>query len=460
MASGPDPSMPLAAQIIVLIILILISAFFSAAETSIIFVNKNKIKQLCVDGNHKAKVLYCLLEEPSRFLTAAEVFGTFSLLITGTLGGLGLSKTVEVQFIALGLSTIQAHYLAIIGSVILLAILNLIFGVLYPKRIAMQHLEGMALSLAKAASFITIAVSPIIYFLSKIVNLALIITRQKTLLDDEEFSEDEVMSMLEMGQETGVLKEKGKKMINSIFAFDDKLAYEVMTPRTDVFSIDINSSVEEYIDDLMEMRYSRIPVCDDDRDNIIGIVHIKDFLIKARENGFEKVNLRSILRKPYFVPETKNIDALFFDLQTAKQHIAILIDEYGGFSGIVTMEDIIEEVMGDIDDEYDEEELPIEKVDDNTFIVDGLISLDDLDEKLNLNLQSENSETLGGLIIDILGEIPDEDEPEERIIEYDNCIFKIESVKERRIEKVKVYIIPTKKEKDDDENEHLEVINS
>ncbi|MBN7772454.1 hemolysin family protein [Clostridium aminobutyricum] len=455
MASGPDPSLPLAAQIIFLIILILINAFFTAAETAIVSVNKNKIKQLAIDGNEKAKLLLRLLEEPHRFLSTTEVFVTSSTFIVGAIGAAELSGTLNNRFIALGLSAFQAHYLSIAVFVVLLVVINLLFGILYPKRIALQHSEGMALTLAKPITFITIAASPIVLILSKMVHLALIITRQKTAIEDEEFSEDEVMSMLEVGQETGVLKEEGKKMINSIFAFDDKLAYEVMTPRTDVFYIDINSSAEDYMDDLMEMRYSRIPVCEDDRDNIIGIVHIKDFLIKARENGFEDVDLRSILRKPYFVPETKNIDSLFFDLQSSKQHIAILIDEYGGFSGIVTMEDIIEEVMGDIDDEYDEEELPIEKIDDNTFIVDGLINLDDLDEELNLNLQSENSETLGGLIIDILGEIPDEDEPEERIIEYENCIFKIESVKERRIEKVKIYIIPTQKEVSDENTENL-----
>ena len=159
--------------------------------------------------------------------------------------------------------------------------------------------------------------------------------------------EEEVMSILEAGQESGVLKEEGKKMINSIFALDDKLAYEIMTPRTDVFVIDIEDPPEEYVDDLMKLRYSRIPVCQGETDNIIGILNIKDYLIQAWEKGFESVDIASILRAPYFVPETKNIDALLFELQKMKQQIAILIDEYGGFSGIVTMEDIIEQVVGE-----------------------------------------------------------------------------------------------------------------
>ena len=223
-----------------------------------------------------------------------------------------------------------------------------------------------------------------------------------------------------------------------------------MTPRTDVFLIDINDPAEEYLDELMELRYSRIPVCEDDTDNVIGILHIKDYLIKAREAGFDKVDIRSILRKPYFVPETKNIDSLFYELQIEKQHIAVLIDEYGGFSGIVTMEDIIEEIVGDIDDEYDQEEHIIEKIDDNHYLVDGNVSLSDLCEETDINLESENSETIGGFIIDILGEIPEEGD-ENRDIEFENYVFTILSVKERRIEKVKVQILPETAEEPEEE---------
>ena len=189
----------------------------------------------------------------------------------------------------------------------------------------------------------------------------------------------------------------------------------------------------------MELRYSRIPVCEDDTDNIIGILNIKDYLIQARVSGFDKVDIRSILRKAYFVPETKNIDSLFVEFQKEKQHIAILIDEYGGFSGIVTMEDIVEEIVGDINDEYDEEEQIVEKVNDNIFIVDGDVSLTDLQEDYNINLVSDTSETVGGFVIDLLGEIPD-DGDENREIELDQYMLTVLSVRERRVEKVKIEI--------------------
>ena len=304
------------------------------------------------------------------------------------------------------------------------------------------------MAVAKPLQVISVAFKPFVWLLSVSVTIVLKLFRQRTDVADEEYSEADVVSMLEAGQERGELKEEGKKMITSIFAFDDMLAYEVMTPRTEVFSIDINAPTEEYIDELMELRYSRIPVYEDDSDNIIGILYIKDYLIKARQEGFDNVDFRSILRKPYFVPETKNIDALFVELQTTKQHIAILIDEYGGFSGIVTMEDIIEEVMGDIDDEYDEEEPDIQKISEDTYAMEGSMDIDDINEELDTDLESETSETIGGLILDILGEIPDEDDVGTEV-EYEHYRFTIDSIKDRRIEKVTMTILPEDDEDDD-----------
>ena len=328
-----------------------------------------------------------------------------------------------------------------IWQAVVFLILLLSIGQYFPRKIALQHAEAIAEKVIPFDNAIATVIRPVTWILMCIANILLRIFHQKTKIEDGEFSEEEVMSMLEVGQETGVIKEEGKKMINSIFAFDDKLAYEIMTPRTDVFLIDIDDPPEEYLDDLMTLRYSRIPVCEGETDNIIGILNIKDYLIKAREDGFDAVDIKSILRKAYFVPETKNIDSLFFELQKTKQQIAILIDEYGGFSGIVTMEDIIEQVMGDIDDEYDEEEEIIDKIDDSTFLVDGDVSLDDLDEEIGVSLVSESSETIGGFIIDILGEIPDESAVG-RIVEFENYRFKIMAIGERRIERVKIYILP------------------
>ena len=315
------------------------------------------------------------------------------------------------------------------------------FGQYFPRKIALQHSDSIVDNTINFDKGVATVLTPVTWILMLLANILLKIFRQETIVNDGEFSEEEVMSMLEVGQETGIIKEEGKKMINSIFAFDDKLAYEVMTPRTDVFLIDIEDPLEEYLEDLMTLRHSRIPVCEGETDNIIGILNIKDYLRKVHEEGGEEIiDIRQILRTAYFVPETKNIDTLFFELQKTKQQIAILIDEYGGFSGIVTMEDIIEQVMGNIEDEYDEEDEFIDKVDDNIYLVDGDVSLSDLREEIGVDLISENSETIGGFIIDILGEIPDESNVGE-IIEFENYQFKIMAIGERRIERVKIYVI-------------------
>ena len=331
--------------------------------------------------------------------------------------------------------------IAAVAFILLFSILIYSTSELFPRRIAVLHEEGVALASVGPVRFLLVVMKPMTVIASGIVFIMLKISRQRIEVDYNEYSEEDIVSMLEAGQEKGELKEEGKKMITGVFAFDDLLAYEVMTPRTEVFAIDINDPSEEYVDTLMELRYSRIPVYEDDSDNIIGILYIKDYLIQARTAGFDNVDIRSILRKPYFVPDTKNIDTLFFEMQKAKQHIAILIDEYGGFSGIVTMEDIIEEVMGDIDDEYDEVDPVIEKISSDTYRLEGSMDLDDIDEELAIDLESDSSETIGGFLIDILGEIPDDDDIDKEII-YDRYIFTINSIKDRRIEGITLKILP------------------
>ena len=244
----------------------------------------------------------------------------------------------------------------------------------------------------------------IIEIIALIIFCAVLFVLKKTNIFNQKSNiEEDVMSILEEGQEQGAIKEEGKKMINSIFAFDDELAYEIMTPRTDVFMIDINDPAEEYIDQLMELRHTRIPVYDDDPDNIIGILNIKDYLIQARKQGFDNIEIKPILRDAYFVPESKKIDTLFFEMQKSRQQIAILIDEYGGFSGIVTMEDVLEQLVGEIFDEQDEvEELYVDQ-ENGTYFVDGSMNLDDFFELVGFDEEFETDyTTVSGLCQEIL----------------------------------------------------------
>jgi putative hemolysin len=212
-----------------------------------------------------------------------------------------------------------------------------------------------------------------------------------------------------------------------------------MTPRTDVFSIDIDTPIHEIMDEVLEEQYSRIPVYEEETDNIIGILFMKDLFHAMRKSKQEDICIRSMLRPAYFVPETKNIDILFRELQKSKNHMAILIDEYGGFSGIVTIEDLIEEVMGNIFDEYDEDYESseyIQKLDNSTYIVNGMVSIGEINEKLELELPSEHFDTVGGFVVNLIGSIPKEDE--EHIIEYENLVFKVEKINEKRIELLKI----------------------
>ena len=430
-------------QIILLLVLILVNAYFAAAELAIVSVNKNRIRTLAQEGNKKAESLAKLIEEPNKFLSAIQVVITLAGFMTSAEAAVSFSDDVGAFLEGAGIP--YGIEVSVVLVTLILSFFTLVLGELFPKRLAMLHADRIAMSVVKPILFISVIFKPFVWLLSAVVTLLLKLCRQRTDVTSAEYSEDDIVSMLEAGQESGELKEEGKKMITGIFAFDDMLAYEVMTPRTDVFSIDINAPTEEYIDELMELRYSRIPVYEDDSDNIIGILYIKDYLIKAREDGFDNVDFRSILRKPYFVPETKNIDSLFFELQTTKQHIAILIDEYGGFSGIVTMEDIIEEVMGDIDDEYDEEDPEIQKISEDTYVMEGSMDLDDIDEELGIGLESDNSETIGGFIIDILGEIPDDDDIG-KVVEFENYRFRVDSVKDRRIDQITMTILPVPEE--------------
>ena len=439
------PLLPLWGVIIGLA-LILINAWFAAARKSISESNKTKLRELAEDGNSKAKAVLPVLDKSPESKLSTRVLNVIIYMIYCLVCMVFLAAPLYLKFEEMWESEVLAAVIAFIIVFFIALIFLMALGEMLPRRIAMQHAEGVLMATAGSIKAVNVLLKPITACIAGLSILFLKLFKQRADLNDNEYSEEDIVDMLEAGQESGELKEEGKKMITGVFAFDDILAYEIMTPRTDVFAIDINDPHEEYIDELMELKFSRIPVYEDDSDNIIGILNIKDYLIQARQLGFDNVDIRSILRTPYFVPETKNIDSLFFELQKTKQQIAILIDEYGGFCGIVTMEDIIEEVMGEIDDEYDEEEQELTRLDDDLYMIEGSMYLDDINEELGTNLESEDSETIGGFIIDMFGEIPDEDDLGKELT-WENLVFTIKSVKDRRIEKV-IMKINEKEDKD------------
>ena len=429
MKSDPD----LHGYIIILFVNLILLGLFQSFTTALDSTSQSRLKKFANENERYLKRLdftINLIERPLKYQFSVKLF---SLLI------------FSYSFIILWKMPYNYVLLAILWVILVVT-----FSILLSSKVALLHSERIAFKCCYFVYGLHIISLPLFWISKTIVNIILILFKEDIDIENKFFSEDEVMSMLEVGKESGIIKEEGRKMISSIFNFDDELAYEIMTPRTDVFAIDILEPTSEYIDKLMELRYSRIPVYEDDYDNIIGILNIKDYLIKARETGFDKVDIREILREPYFVPETKNIDSLFFELQKTKNHIAVLIDEYGGFSGIVTMEDIVEEIVGDIDDEYDEDAHVVNKIDANTFLIDGNVSLDDLEEDYGIVLESDSSETIGGFIIDHLGEIPTESDLGKEV-DFGNYKITITSVKERRIDKVKLIITATKEDAEDEE---------
>jgi putative hemolysin len=436
MEPEPEPNSNITVQLILIIVLILINAFFAAAEMALVSLNKNKIKTLADGGNKRAKSLEKLVEEPTKFLSTVQVGITMAGFFSSAFAATGLSN----QFAAF-LSKYNIPYTSQVSLVVItiaLSYFTLVFGELFPKRIALQKSETIAMLSVVPILYVSKVVRPFASLLTMSTNLLSKITGLGKNNSEEKVSEDEIKCLVEIGQEDGTINETEKDMINSIFDFNDKVAREIMTPRTDVFMIDINVPVSELLDELLEEKYARIPVYNDDKDNIIGILYMKDFIIEAKEKGFDNVDISKILHVPYFVQESKKIDVLFKKLQTSKNHMALLIDEYGGFEGIVTIEDIVEEIMGEIEDEYDDEEPEFQKIDDNTYVVKGLLPLDDLNDHLDLNLVSEKCDTVGGFLVSLMGSIPKIGE--EKTVEYENVVFKIEEVKEKRIEKIKIYI--------------------
>lgn len=430
-----DPAGAITAQLLFLIILTFVNAFFAASEMAIVSVNRSHIHALAKEGNRKAQLVEHLFHDSTNFLSTIQVAITLSGFFSSASAATGLSP-----FVASFLTQLHVPFADVIASggiTLVLVMFNLVFGELVPKRIALQKADAVSMFSARIIVWIGKIASPIIRFLSFATHLVLRIIKMDHERIEEMVSEEEIRSMLASGQEKGVFNETEKEMIDSIFDFDDILAEAVMTPRTDVFCIDIEDDINVYMDTLMEMQYSRIPVYEGDIDHIIGILNMKDFVRVAKNVGFSNVDIRPILRKPYFVPETKNIDELFRELQRSHQHIAILIDEYGGFSGIVTMEDVIEEIVGDIEDEYDQTSLDFEKIDEFTYRVDGLYPLEELQEILHIAFPIEDFETINGFLIDELGHIP---HPHESIcITYQNIDFTIESMDEKRIRSVLIH---------------------
>ena len=440
-------------QIVIIIILTGINAFFSSAEMAIVSLNKNKLKILIEEGNKKAILLDNLLKEPSKFLSTIQVGITLASFFASASAATGLSQYLSNTLKPLNIP--YSNQISMILITFILSYITLVFGELIPKRIALRNSENIGLSSVGVIVFISRIFSPFVKFLTFSTNLVLTVLRMKEDNIEEKVSKEELRSLVEVGKEHGVINETEQEMIENIIEFDEKIAREIMIPRTKVFLIDKNISIHELFENKEIGKYSRIPVYENEADNIIGILLTKDLMMEAYKKGFDNIKVSDLVQEAYFVPETKNVNNLFNEMQLEKKHIAILIDEYGGFSGIVTLEDLIEEVMGNIDDEFDDEDLSIHQISKNKYLVSGEISLNDLNDNFHFELESKYYDTLSGILIENLGYIPEDNENIEPIT-IEGVVFKPQRVRNKKIEKVVMTFDKEKLEEEKIENKENE----
>ena len=436
-------------QIIVLAILILINAFFAATEIAFISLNDAKIEKQAKEGNKKAKQIKKMLREPSKFLATIQIGITLAGFLSSAFAADAFADDLAPMLqnlIPLGLTAWRN--ISIILITIILSYFSLIFGELVPKRLAMRNSEKIAFGTIGIIRTISIITAPFVKLLTASTNgVSKLFGISGT--DEETVTEEEIRMMVDVGEEKGSIKEEEKELINNVFEFNDKVVSEIMIHRKDIYAIDINSDIDNILKELDEYKYSRIPVYEENIDNIVGMLFIKDLL--ANVNKKEKVKIAKIIREPYFVSENKPIDELFRDLQKNKHQLAIVLDEYGGTAGLVTMEDIIEELVGNIFDEYDEEEKEFEKIDDNTFLISGSVSIHDLRKILGVEIPEGEYDTLSGYLIELLGRIPSDDE--KPVIETKRVTYKIEDYEEKRILWVKACRNNVEEDNDDENDE-------
>ena len=417
-------------QLLVLIILILLNAYFAMTEIAFISLNDTKVERQAKDGNKKAKQVEKMLKTPSKFLATIQIGITLagflsSAFASDTFAAM-LATGLNQAFPAISIDVFRGISIVIIT--IILSFFTLVFGELVPKRIGMKYYEKIAFSTIGIIRVISIIAAPFVKILTNATNF---ISKVFGIPeeDEETVTEEEIKMMIDEGEEKGTIEQEEKEMIHNVFQFNDITVSEVMTPRKDVYAIDIDSKIEEIIRELNEYKYSRIPVYEETIDNIKGVMFVKD-LLKYYINN-EPISIRNLVREVYFIPESKPINDLLKELQKNKMQMAIVIDEYGGTAGIVTMEDLIEEIVGNIFDEYDDVEEEYKKIDENTYLINGSVSISDLKKILNTEIPDGDYETLSGYLLELTGKFPEEEESQ--VIETENIIYKIEEYEDKRI---------------------------
>ena len=427
-------------QIILLLVLILVNAFFSMSEIAIISLNNNKIKKMAQNGHKSAIKILNITKNSSNFLATIQVGVTLSgFLTSASASTIFADKVARFLSFFLPISKSILEGFATILITVVLSYFSLVFGELVPKKIAMQNAEKISFGVAGIVATVEKIFSPFIRFLSASTNFILKLFRVNQDFKNETITEEEILMMLDVGSEKGVIDSKTKSTIENLFDFDDKSASEIMTHRTEIIAIEDTKTILNVIKLAISSGYSRIPVYHEDIDNIVGIVYVKDlFKYLVDESNISNISVAEVMRHALYIPETKKCSELFRELTELKTQIAIIVDEYGGTEGLITIEDLIESILGSIQDEYDKEQNGITKINKNKFTVDGSTSIDIVSDLVGFSLPKGNYDTLSGLILEHLGRIPTLGE--HPTITIKNVIFTVEEIVDRKISKISVTI--------------------
>lgn len=424
-------------SLVILILLVATNAFFAMSEIAIISTNSKKIERLAESGDKKAKHLLDIISSQSGFLATIQVGVTLSGFLSSAVAADKFAGMLAdaLSFIPISKGIISGVSLVVIT--LILSYFTLIFGELVPKRVAMKNPEKVALSVAGPVWGFSKAMKFFVSFLAASTNGVLKLMGLGGKDDEETVTEEDIMMLVDEGEETGAIEQHEKHMIQNILQFDDKDAMDVMTPRTDMVMVSASTTVEETLNLAKEEGFSRIPVYEKDFDDIIGVAYVKDLIDHVLHGGKDEP-IGNTLRKPIYVPETKLCSKLLREFQEEKVHMAIVIDEYGGTSGLVTMEDLLESIVGEIEDETDHEDADIQKISDNTYLVDGGTSIEDVEDVIGISLNVEensDSDTVAGWILEQLGSIPKSGD--QIVLPVDNGFeIVVQRIEEHRISKV------------------------
>ena len=435
-------------RLVFLLILIGVNAFFAASEIALISLNDNKIKLMAEEGNKKAGQLVKLLGEPSRFLATIQIGITLAGFLASAFAAESFANPIVQMLQGFGIQAPESilRVTTVIVITVVLAYFTLVLGELVPKRVAMKKSEGIAFFVVGPLMILSKVTSPFVKFLTISTNFFVRLFGVDPHSVDDDVTEEEIRLLVDVGEEKGAIAQQEKVMINNVFEFNNKTAEDIMTHRIEIVGIPVDIDLDNLVDLVEREKYSRIPVYEGSLDNIVGVLYAKDLITLIKQEERENFSLDKFIRKPFFTPMQKKINQLFFELQGAKNHLAVVLDEYGGTAGIVTVEDLVEEIVGNIFDEYDEEEdLEFKKINEHTYEISGMISLYELETHLGIELPVEEHETLNGFFINLYGNIPPKGVISE--VRFQNLRILAVEVTDKRIEKVMIYV------EDEHENE-------